>query len=141
MIKKIKTILTIALSAGKANPAPPVGPILGQHGINIINFCKDYNLQTIDKVGFIIPATVTIYDDRSYSFILKSSPASNLILKFADLKKGSSKPNKEIVGSIKKEQILEIAKIKLNDLNTNNLIKAIKIIEGTAKNMGIQIND
>ena len=139
MAKKIKAFVKLALSAGKATPAPPVGPALGQHGVNIAAFCKEYNAKTSEKVGLIIPVKITIYEDRSYSFILKSPPASVLLAKFANIKKGASQPNKENVGSVTLEQVKEIASIKMNDLNTDNMEKAILIIKGTAKNMGISV--
>ena len=139
MIKKIKGFVKLALSAGKATPAPPIGPALGQFGVNIQAFCKDYNAKTSDQIGTIIPVKITIYEDKSYTFILKSPPASVLLAKYANIKKGSSEPNKKIYGTINLEQLNEIAKIKINDLNTKNLKKAILIIEGTAKNMGISI--
>lgn len=140
MAKKIKAFVKLALSAGKATAAPPVGPALGQHGVNIASFIKEYNSKTSDKIGSIIPVKITIFEDKSYSFILKSSPASVLLAKFAGIQKGASKPNKEIVGTVTFEQIKEIAKSKLPDLNTKDINKAILIIEGTAKNMGIRIN-
>jgi len=139
MAKKIKAFVKLALPAGKATPAPPVGPALGQHGVNIAAFCKEYNARTTEKVGLIIPVKITIYDDRSYSFILKSPPASVLLAKFANIKKGASKPNKENVGVVTLEQVKEIATIKMNDLNTEDIEKAILIIKGTAKNMGIKV--
>lgn len=139
MAKKIKAFVKLALPAGKATPAPPVGPALGQHGVNIAAFCKEYNAKTSEKAGLIIPVKITIYEDKSYSFILKSPPASVLLSKFANIKKGASEPNKGSVGSIKLEQVKEIALMKINDLNTNDIEKAIRIISGTAKNMGIQI--
>ena len=139
MAKKIKAFVKLALSAGKATPAPPVGPALGQHGVNIAGFCKEYNAQTQDKIGLIIPVKITIYEDRSYSFILKSPPASVLLAKFANVPKGAAQPNREIVGKVTLEQVKEIAQIKMNDLNTNNIEKAILIIQGTAKSMGIKI--
>ena len=139
MAKKIKAFVKLALPAGKATPAPPVGPALGQHGVNIAAFCKEYNARTSEKIGLIIPVKITIYDDRSYSFILKSPPASVLLAKFANIKKGSSKPNLQSVGSVTLEQVKEIATIKMNDLNTNDMDKAILIIKGTAKNMGIKV--
>jgi large subunit ribosomal protein L11 len=139
MAKKIKAFVKLALPAGKATPAPPVGPALGQHGVNIAAFCKEYNARTSEKIGLIIPVKITIYDDRSYSFILKSPPASVLLAKFANIKKGSSKPNLQLVGSVTLEQVKEIATIKMNDLNTNDMDKAILIIKGTAKNMGIKV--
>lgn len=139
MSKKIKAFVKLALSAGKATAAPPVGPALGQHGVNISAFCKEYNSKTIEKIGTIIPVKITIYQDKSYSFILKSPPASVLLIKYANIKKGASEPNKQIVGMVTLEDIKEIAIIKLKDLNTKNLDVAISIIKGTAKNMGINI--
>lgn len=139
MAKKIKVIVKLALTAGKATPAPPVGPSLGQYGINLVSFCKEYNAKTSNQIGQIIPVKITIYEDKSYSFVLKSSPSAFLILKAANLKKGASKPNHEKIATISSSQIEEIAKMKLFDLNTNSLEKAISIIKGTAKNMGILI--
>jgi large subunit ribosomal protein L11 len=139
MAKKIKAFVKLALPAGKATPAPPVGPALGQHGVNIAAFCKEYNAKTIEKIGLIIPVKITIYEDKSYSFLLKSPPASVLLAKFANVKKGASQPNKENVGSVSLDQVKEIATIKMNDLNTESLEKAISIIKGTAKNMGIKV--
>ena len=139
MAKKIKAFVKLALPAGKATPAPPVGPALGQHGVNIAAFCKEYNAKTTEKMGLIIPVKITIYEDRSYSFILKSPPASVLLAKFANVKKGAAQPNREKVGSVTIEQVKEIAQIKMNDLNTNDLEKAITIIQGTAQNMGIKV--
>jgi large subunit ribosomal protein L11 len=139
MAKKIKAFVKLALSAGKATPAPPVGPALGQHGVNIAAFCKEYNAKTSDKIGLIIPVKITIYEDRSYSFILKSPPASILLAKFANIKKGAAQPNRENMGTVTLEQVKEIAIIKMNDLNTQNIEKAILIIKGTAKSMGIKV--
>jgi large subunit ribosomal protein L11 len=139
MAKKIKAFVKLALPAGKATPAPPVGPALGQHGVNIAAFCKEYNAKTAEKLGLIIPVKITIYEDKSYTFILKSPPASVLLAKFANIKKGASKPNKENVGTITLDQVKEIAIMKMNDLNTENIDKAISIITGTAKNMGIKV--
>jgi large subunit ribosomal protein L11 len=139
MAKKIKAFVKLALSAGKATPAPPVGPALGQHGVNIAAFCKEYNARTTDKVGLIIPVKITIYEDRSYSFILKSPPASVLLAKSANIKKGSAQPNKDNVGSVTLKQVVEIAEIKMNDLNTDSLEKAVLIIKGTAKNICIKV--
>ena len=141
MPKKINALIKLALPAGKATPAPPVGPALGQHGVNIAAFCKDYNARTSDKTGLIIPVEISVYEDRSYTFILKTPPASVLLANAAKVKKGSATPNRIIVGSITKTQLEEIASIKLPDLNTKKLISAQKIIEGTAKNMGISIID
>jgi large subunit ribosomal protein L11 len=140
MAKKIKAFVKLALPAGKATPAPPVGPALGQHGVNIAGFCKEYNAKTAEKIGFIIPVKITIYEDRSYSFILKSPPASVLLAKYANIKKGAAQPNRENVGSVTLDQIKEIATIKMNDLNTSDMEKAVLIIQGTAKSMGIKIS-
>jgi large subunit ribosomal protein L11 len=140
MAKKIVAFIKLALPAGKATPAPPVGPVLGQHGVNIAGFCKEYNARTTDKIGLVIPVKITVYEDRSYDFILKSPPASVLLAKFAAVKKGSSQPNKMIIGSINNEQLENIAKEKLSDLNTTDIEKAKRIISGTAKSMGISIN-
>lgn len=139
MAKKITALIKLALPAGKATPAPPVGPALGQHGANIAAFCKEYNAKTSEKEGLIIPVEITIYEDRSYSFILKTPPASILLLKAANIEKGSSEPNKTKVGSITETQLEEIAKIKFPDLNAKNIKNAIKIVKGTANNMGIII--
>jgi large subunit ribosomal protein L11 len=139
MAKKIKGFVKLALSAGKATPAPPVGPALGQFGVNIQAFCKDYNAKTAEQAGLVIPVKITIYEDKSYTFVLKSPPASILLLKYADVKKGAKEPNREIVGLISLKQAEEIARLKLPDLNTNDLSKAILIIKGTAKSMGITI--
>jgi|TARA_B100001142_G_C14034986_1_gene539721 large subunit ribosomal protein L11 len=141
MSKKITAFIKLALPAGKATPAPPVGPALGQHGVNISAFCKDYNAKTGDKGDLIIPVEISVYEDRSYTFILKTPPASVLLTKAAKIKKGSSSPNATKVGEINKSQLEEIAQIKLPDLNTNNIISAMKIVEGTARNMGISILD
>ncbi len=143
MAKKITALIKLALPAGKATPAPPVGPALGQHGVNIAAFCKEYNARTNDKAGLVIPVEISVYEDRSYTFILKTPPASVLLVNAAKIKnkKGSSAPNKIIVGSITKAQLEEIANIKLPDLNTTKVESAIKIVEGTARNMGISIVD
>lgn len=141
MAKKIKAFVKLALPAGKATPAPPVGPALGQHGANIAAFCKEYNAKTSDKVGLIIPVKITIYEDKSYSFVLKSPPASVLLAKFANVQKGASQPNREQVGTVTLEQVKEIATTKMNDLNTDSLEKAILIIQGTAKSMGIKVEN
>jgi large subunit ribosomal protein L11 len=140
MPKKIIAIVKLALNAGKATPAPPIGPALGQHGVNIIMFCKDYNSRTEEKKGLVIPVEIYVYEDRSFSFILKTPPASVLLAKAAGISKGSGEPKTNIVGSISRQQLSEIAQTKLEDLNTQNLKQAAKIIAGTAKNMGITIN-
>ncbi len=145
--KKIKAFIKLALIAGKATPAPPIGPALGQHGVNIAAFCKEYNAKTIDKTGLIIPVKITIYEDKSYNFILKSEPTSVLIFKNSIIKKPTTEQKKnleqkkEIIGSISKKNIKEIANYKLQDLNTTDIKKAISIISGTAKNMRIEIID
>lgn len=141
MAKKLTAVVKLALPAAKATPAPPVGPALGQHGVNIVGFCKEYNARTVDKAGLIIPVEISIFEDRSFTFVLKTPPASVLLVNAAKIKKGSSTPNKLNVGSIKKSQLEEIAKIKLPDLNTTKLDSALKIVEGTARNMGISIVD
>ena len=139
MAKKVITIIKLNITAGQANPAPPVGPALGQHGLNISEFCSKYNEQTRDKMGQLIPAEITVYNDRSYSFILKTPPASELIKKAANIKKGSGKALTEKIGSINKDQLKEIALVKLPDLNTNDVEQAMKIIAGTARQMGVEI--
>lgn len=141
MAKKVTGLIKLALPAGKATPAPPVGPALGQHGVNIAAFCKEYNARTGDKVGLIIPVEISVFEDRSYTFILKTPPASVLLANAAKIKKGSSTPNKLTVGSVTKAELEEIAQTKLPDLNTTKLSSAIKIVEGTARNMGISIVD
>ena len=138
MAKKVVAIIKLALPAGKATPAPPVGPALGQHGANIAAFCKEYNAKTADKGDLIIPVEISVYEDRSYSFVLKTPPASVLLVKAANVIKGASEPNKEI-GSITQSQLEEIAKTKLPDLNTRNIESAMRIVAGTARNMGISI--
>lgn len=141
MAKKITAIIKLALPAGKAVPSPPVGPALSQHGVNIASFCKEYNARTADQIGLIIPVEISVYQDRSYTFILKTPPASVLLSKAANIKKGSSEPNKLAVASITSLKLEEIAQIKLPDLNTTKLNSALKIIRGTARNMGISIID
>ncbi|HHP7232363.1 MAG TPA: 50S ribosomal protein L11 [Xenococcaceae cyanobacterium] len=141
MPKKVVAMIKLALPAGKANPAPPVGPALGQHGVNIMAFCKEYNAKTAEKAGFIIPVEISVFEDRSFTFILKTPPASVLIKKAAGLEKGSSEPNKGNIGTITTAQLQEIAETKMPDLNANDIEAAMKIIAGTAKNMGIAIAD
>lgn len=140
MAKKVIGFVKLALTAGKATPAPPVGPALGQHGANIVMFCKEYNAKTADKEGLIIPVEVSIYEDRTFSLVLKTPPASILLAKAAGIVKGSGKPNINIIGCVSHQQLREIAIVKLQDLNTSNPEKAMKIIMGTAKSMGIQTN-
>jgi large subunit ribosomal protein L11 len=139
MAKKVVAIIKLALDAGKATPAPPVGPALGQRGVNIVMFCKEYNAKTSDKIGLVIPVEITVYEDKSYTFVLKTPPASVLLAKAAGVPRGSGNPKKDIVGNITKHQLLQIAETKLPDLNTSNKEAAMRIIEGTAKNMGIKI--
>ena len=139
MAKKIKTKIKLQIAGGQANPAPPVGPALGQHGLNIAEFCKAFNDKTKDKMGDIIPVEITVYEDRTYDFILKTSPASELIKKAAGIKKGSGKPLTMKVGSITKAQLEEIAKTKMPDLNANDIEAAKSIIAGTARQMGVDI--
>ncbi|MBU4285179.1 50S ribosomal protein L11 [Patescibacteria group bacterium] len=141
MAKEIKTIVKIQLPAGGANPAPPVGTILGPHGLNLQDFCSKFNEATKEKVGDIIPAEITIYTDRTFEFKLKTSPAADLLKKAANIEKGSGVPQKDKVGKVTKQQIKEIAEKKMEDLNANDIEAAMKIIEGTAKNMGIEIKD
>nr|YP_009399592.1 ribosomal protein L11 [Dictyomenia sonderi]ARW69198.1 ribosomal protein L11 [Dictyomenia sonderi] len=139
MPKKVVGFVKLALLAGKATPAPPVGPALGQHGANIVMFCKEYNAKTADKVGLVIPVEISIYEDRSFSFILKTPPASVLLAKAAGIDKGSGTPNLTKVGSISQSKLNEIAIIKLPDLNTEDIHQAMLIISGTAHSMGILI--
>ena len=139
MAKPIKTTLKLQIPAGQANPAPPIGPALGQHGVNIGAFCQQFNEATKDMAGDVIPAEITIYEDRSFEFKLKTPPASDLLKKAAGIKKGSGEPHKKKVGKVTREDVRKIAERKMIDLNTDNIEAAEKIIEGTAKNMGIEI--
>jgi large subunit ribosomal protein L11 len=141
MAKKVVAVIKLALSAGKANPAPPVGPALGQHGVNIMMFCKEYNARTADQVGLVIPVEISVFEDRSFTFILKTPPASVLIQKAAGIPKGSGEPNKTKVGKITTAQLREIAQTKMPDLNANDIEAAMKIVAGTARNMGVTISD
>ena len=140
MSKKAVGQIKLQLPAGAANPAPPVGPALGAQGVNIMGFCKEFNAKTKDKAGLILPVVITVYADRSFSFILKSPPASVLLKKAAGLAKGSSVPNRDKVGKVSRDQVLEIAKTKKEDLNANSDEAACRIIEGTARSMGIEIS-
>ena len=137
MAKKVIGFIKLQIPAGKANPAPPVGPALGQHGVNIMEFCKAFNAKTQDKMGDVIPVEITVYADRSFTFVTKTPPAARLILKSLGLKKGSSEPNKDKVGTISRSQLEEIAKIKYEDLNASSIETAIDMVAGTAKSMGI----
>ena len=139
MAKKVKAVIKVNLPAGEATPAPPVGPALGQHGIPIMEFIKEYNARTAKLKGQIIPAVITVYEDRSYEFITKLPPVSSLIKKELKIQKGSGKPNKEKVGKLTKEQLEKIAKEKMKDLNTDDLEQSMKIVAGTARSMGVEI--
>jgi large subunit ribosomal protein L11 len=141
MAKKIKAVVKLQLSGGKANPAPPVGTVLGPHGINLMQFCKEYNARTSAQVGQIIPAEVTIFQDGSFTFVLKTSPAADLLRKAAGISSGSAAPNRDKVGSVSRAQLREIAETKMRDLNANDVDAAMKIIAGTARSMGITITD
>jgi large subunit ribosomal protein L11 len=141
MAKKVVAVIKLAISAGKANPAPPIGPALGQHGVNIMMFCKEYNARTADQVGMVVPVEISVYEDRSFTFVLKTPPASKLIAKAAGVERGSGEPNRKKVGSITRTQLREIAQTKMPDLNANDIDAAMKIVEGTARNMGITVKD
>jgi large subunit ribosomal protein L11 len=141
MAKKVKAIVKLQIMAGKANPAPPVGPALGQHGVNIMGFCKEYNARTANQVGQVIPVEITIYTDQSFTFVTKTPPAPDLIKQAAGKPKGSGKPNSEKVGAITRKQVREIAELKLKDLNAYDLDMAERMIEGTARSMGITVTD
>ncbi|MBI2846702.1 MAG: 50S ribosomal protein L11 [Chloroflexi bacterium] len=139
MAKKIRAIVKLQIQAGKATPAPPVGPALGQHGVNIMAFCKEYNERTASLEGSIVPVELTIFEDRSFTFVTKSPPASDLLKKALSLEKGSGDPLRQKVGTLPRKKIREIAEIKLKDLNTRDLESAMRIVEGTAKSMGIEV--
>jgi large subunit ribosomal protein L11 len=139
MAKKVKAVVTLQIAAGKANPAPPIGPALAQHGINLMAFCKEYNAKTSNRIGEIVPAEITIFSDGSFKFILKSPPTAFLIRRAAGLDKGSSEPNKNKVGKLTRQQVQEIAEIKMKDLNAIDMEGAMLQVEGTARSMGITI--
>ena len=139
MAKKIVATIKLQIPAGNATPAPPVGPALGQHGVNIMEFCKSYNAKTQKQAGTIVPVIITIYGDRTFSFVTKTPPAAVLLKKAAKIEKASGEPNRVKVGQVTREQVKEIAQIKLPDLNANDLDGAIRIIEGTARSMGIEV--
>jgi large subunit ribosomal protein L11 len=141
MAKKVKAIVKLQIQAGKANPAHPVGPALGQHGVNIMAFCKEYNARTASQTGTVIPAEITIFTDQSFTFVTKTPPAADLIRQAAGIPKGSAAPNKEKVGKITRKQAHDIAELKLKDLNANDLEAATKMIEGTAESMGVVVTD
>lgn len=141
MAKKVRAIVKLAINAGKATPAPPVGPALGGHGINIMAFVKEYNERTADQVGYVIPAEITVYEDRSFTFVTKTPPAADLLKKAASVPKGSGVPNKEKVGTVSRDQIRDIARTKMKDLNAYDEDHAMKMIEGSARSMGITVKD
>lgn len=141
MAKKVKAVVTLQIAAGKANPAPPIGPALAQHGINLMGFCKEYNARTSNRIGEIVPAEITIFTDGSFKFILKSPPTAFLLRRAAGLEKGSSEPNRNKVGKLTRQQVREIAEIKMKDLNAISVEGAMAQIEGTARSMGIVVED
>jgi large subunit ribosomal protein L11 len=141
MAKKVKAIVTLQIKAGKANPAPPIGPALAQHGINLMAFCKDYNARTSNRIGEIIPAEITIFTDGSFKFDLKSPPSTFLIMKAAGIEKGSSVPQSQKVGKISRKQLAEIAEVKRKDMNTDNIDAIVRQLEGTALQMGVEVTD
>ena len=139
MAKKVKAVVKLQIEAGKANPAPPVGPALGQHGVNIMAFCKDYNERTASHAGSVVPVEITVYEDRSFTFITKTPPATDLLRRTLGAEKGSSTPNRHKIGKISHDQLREIAQSKLPDLNVSSLEAAMRSIEGTARSMGIEV--
>ncbi len=139
MAKKVVTIIKLQIPAGKANPAPPVGPALGQHGVNIMAFCKDYNARTASQAGTIIPVEITVYDDRSFTFITKTPPTSDLIKKALGIEKGAQTTGRQKVGELSKAKLREIAQVKVKDLNVNSIEAAEKIVEGAARSMGVEV--
>ena len=141
MAKKVKAVVKIQIQGGKANPAPPVGTALGPHGINLMQFCKEYNAKTSNQVGQVVPVEVTVFQDGSFSFILKTPPATDLLKKAAGIRSGSSEPNRDKVGTVTTNQLREIAEIKMKDLNAHDMDNAVKIITGTARSMGITVQD
>lgn len=141
MAKKVTAIVKLEIEAGKANPAPPIGPALAQHGINLMAFCKEYNAKTSNRMGDIIPAEITIYSDQSFTFVLKTPPTASLIRKALGLDKGSAEPNRNKVGKLTRAQVREIAEIKMPDLNANDVDAAILQVEGTARSMGVTVGD
>jgi large subunit ribosomal protein L11 len=141
MAQKVKAVVRLQIQAGKASPAPPVGPALGQHGVNIMQFCKEYNARTANQAGMIIPVEIIIYQDRSFAFVTKTPPAVDLLKKAAGVEKGAAVPNRNVAGTITRKQLREIAELKLRDLNALDVAGAEKMIEGTARSMGIKIAD
>lgn len=141
MAKKVKAVITLQLPAGKATPAPPVGPALGQHGINMMAFLKEYNERTASQAGMVIPALITIYEDRSFNFVTKTPPAADLIKKAANIDKGSGTPGRATAGTIRRAKVREIAELKMKDLNANDIEGAMRMIEGAARSMGVAVQD
>ena len=141
MAKKVIGFIKLQIPAGKANPAPPVGPALGQHGVNIMEFCKAFNAKTQENMGKLIPVEITVFADRSFTFITKTPPTSFLVLEYAKIEKGSSEPNKDKVGELSKEQVKQIAKIKMPDLNAMDIDAAMQMVAGTARSMGVTVKD
>jgi large subunit ribosomal protein L11 len=141
MAKKVKAIVKLQIVAGKANPAPPVGPALGQHGVNIMAFCKEYNARTASQAGTVIPVEITIFSDQSFTFVTKTPPAADLIKQAAGIPKGSDKPNQTKVGKLTRKQVRDIAELKLKDLNAYDVDNAMRMIEGSARSMGITVSD
>ena len=141
MAKRVRAVLTLQLEAGKASPAPPVGPALGQHGVGIMEFVKSYNERTASSAGELIPAQITVYEDRSFTFELRTPPASDLIRRAAGLEKGASEPRREVAGSITSDQVRTIAEQKMQDLNANDIDAAMKMVAGTARSMGVEVED
>jgi len=139
--KRVMGKVSLQIKAGKATPAPPVGPALGQYGVNIMGFCKEYNAKTANQTGFIVPVEITVYEDRSFTFVLKSPPASDLLKKAASVEKGSGEPNKKKVGTVNRAKLVEIAEMKKADLNAADLDAAVRMIEGTARSMGLTVVD
>jgi large subunit ribosomal protein L11 len=139
--KKLKAIVKLQIAAGKANPAPPIGPALAGHGINLMAFCKEYNARTANRVGEIVPAEITVFTDGSFTFILKTPPAAELLKKAAGVDKGSATPNRDKIGKVSRKQVRDIAEMKMKDLNATNLEGAMKQIEGTARNMGLLVEE
>ncbi|MER3401655.1 MAG: 50S ribosomal protein L11 [Thermoflexus sp.] len=141
MAKKVKAVIKLQIEAGKANPAPPIGPTLAPHGVNVMAFCKEYNARTAHMAGQIVPVEVTIYTDGSFTMELKTPPVSDLLRRAAGIEKGSPEPNRQIVGKITRQQLREIAELKMKDLNTDDIEAAMRMVAGTARSMGIQITD
>lgn len=141
MAKKVLGKVSLQIAAGKATPAPPVGPALGQYGVNIMGFCKEYNARTANQTGYIVPVEITVYADRSFTFVLKSPPASDLLKKAASVDKGSGEPNRKKIGKVSRAKLVEIAQVKKDDLNAADLDAAVRMIEGTARSMGLEVID